>query len=591
MAQDQGARPEAGAGEGATVPARHAGDAALPPDLARPAWPDAALPPDLARPACPDDRGRADAPPDLDDADDLAGPAGQGWLRDRAAWLIALAAFVVYTTISVFRYLRLDAGSWDLGIYTEYVRQYALLRAPVVTIKGSGFNLLGDHFQPIVALIAPFYRVFPSPVTLLVAQALLTAVSVVPVCRAAQVLLGTGASRAIGLAYGFSWGLQEMIIFDFHEVAFAVPLLAFSLSALVLRRPRAAAAWALPLVFVKEDQGLTVAAIGLVMVVMAVRARPGRGERTAGAGNGAGTWGRAGGLLMLWGLAWSVLTVVVIIPHFNPAHVYPYWYDGGVIGLHGAHYSAGGLLNQVMRAWTEKLWTTGLVLLPVGFLALRSPLIIAAVPSLVLRFMATNSNYWGAEYHYSATVMPVVFLAAIDALARMQARARLGARPAQSARPGARPAQSARPAAAWASRMLGPAPRAARYGAATMAVIAAVLAVWFPLSSLWKPQTYRISQHVRAENTAMGLVPPGTTVETTLSMLAPMATRDTTYWVGSPGDPAPRYILFDTTNSGYSPPPTDILAFVEQQHPGNAYEQTFKESGVYVFRWDGRTGG
>jgi uncharacterized membrane protein len=501
-------------------------------------------------------------------------------------WLIALAAFVLYTTISVFRYLRLDAGSWDLGIYTEYVRQYALLRAPVVTIKGSGFNLLGDHFQPIVALIAPFYRVFPSPVTLLVAQALLTAISVVPVCRAAQVLLGTGVSRAIGVAYGFSWGLQEMIIFDFHEVAFAVPLLAFSLSALVLRRPRAAAAWALPLVFVKEDQGLTVAAIGLVMVAMAARARWGRGEhsqagapaagalrtggiwRAARAGTGAAGWAGAGGLLLFWGLAWSALTVMVIIPHFNPAHVYPYWYDGGVIGLHGAHYSAGGLLNQAMRAWTQKLWTAALVLLPVGFLALRSPLVIVAVPSLVLRFMATNSNYWGAQYHYSATVMPVVFLAAIDALARMQARRETG--PVASARPGH---------------------PVARYGAAAMVVIVALQAFWFPISSVWKPQTYQISQHVRAEDTAMGLVPPGTTVEATLSMLAPMATRDTTYWVGSPGDPAPRYILFDATNSGYSPPPTDILAFVDQQHPGNAYQQTFRQSNVYVFRWDGRTGG
>jgi hypothetical protein len=124
-----------------------------------------------------------------------------------------------------------------------------------------------------------------------------------------------------------------------------------------------------------------------------------------------------------------------------------------------------------------------------------------------------------------------------------------------------------------------------------MVVIAALLGLRFPVSSVWKPQTYRISQHVRAEDTAMGMVAPGTTVEATLSMLAPMATRDTTYWVGSPGDPAPRYILFDATNSGYSPPPTDILAFVDQQHPGNAYQETFRQSNVYVFRWDGRTGG
>ena len=44
--------------------------------------------------------------------------------------------------------------------------------------RAAGFNLLGDHFQPIVALIAPFFRVFPSSATLLVAQALLTAASV-----------------------------------------------------------------------------------------------------------------------------------------------------------------------------------------------------------------------------------------------------------------------------------------------------------------------------------------------------------------------------------------------------------------------------
>src|SRR5215468_11277113 len=267
---------------------------------------------------------------------------------DPVAWLIALATFAAYTTLSVARYLRLDPGSWDLGIYTQYVRQLADLHAPVVAIRGPGFDLLGDHFQPIVALVSPFFRVFPTPVTLLIAQALLTAVSVVPVCRAARKLLGTGVSRVIGVAYGFSWGLQQMIIFDFHEIAFAVPLLACSLSALVRRRPRAAVAWALPLVFVKEDQGLTVAAIGLVMIALAggawVRRRregsagPGvaaGGPAAAGAGDdngaGAGVWAATGAVLVVWGLGWSALEIAVIIPHFNPAHHYMYWSDGGVI--------------------------------------------------------------------------------------------------------------------------------------------------------------------------------------------------------------------------------------------------------------------
>jgi len=131
--------------------------------------------------------------------------AGARAPMDPVTWGIALVTFIAYDTISVFRYLRLDPGSWDLGIFTEYVKQLAHLHAPVVSIRGAGFNLLGDHFQPIVGLLVPLFRVFPTPETLLVAQALLTAASVIPVCRAAQELLGTWASRGIGLAYGFSW--------------------------------------------------------------------------------------------------------------------------------------------------------------------------------------------------------------------------------------------------------------------------------------------------------------------------------------------------------------------------------------------------
>jgi uncharacterized membrane protein len=542
--------------------------------------------------------------------------AGQRAAMDPVTWVIALAAFVAYDTISVFRYLRLDPGSWDLGIFTEYVRQLAHLHAPVVAIRGAGFNLLGDHFQPIVGLLAPFFRVFPTPETLLVAQALLTAASVIPVCRAAQDLLGTWASRGIGLAYAFSWGLQQMISFDFHEIAFAVPLLAFSLSALVRRRLRPATAWALPLVFVKEDQGFTVAAIGLVIAGMglAVLARGSdRPEPSAGLtarflrhravallargsemGRGeAGEWIRAGTFLALWGLAWSVLAIAVIIPHFNPAHHYPYWYDGGVVGP-GGHPSVSALLHQLTQSGHEKLWTTYLILLPVAFLALRSPLALVAVPSLALRFVSTNNYFWGTGWHYDATVMPIVFLAAVDAMAACRAASRRRAersRLGPAGGPGGslpRASSARRRGAAW---LPAPGEAVARYGAAVMVVIAGWLAFRFPLATLWSPQTYEITSHVSAENAAMSRVPDGVTVETTLTMLAPLAARDDTYWVGVFPNPAPQYVVFDEDQSGWSPAPANVLAFLEQRHPGWAYQRIFSDDNVQVFRRTGRTGG
>jgi uncharacterized membrane protein len=501
---------------------------------------------------------------------------------DPVAWLIALVTFLAYTVISVFRYLRLDPGSWDLGIFTEYVKQAAHLHAPAVAIRGTGFNLLGDHFQPIVALIAPFFRLFPTPVTLLVAQALLTAISVIPVCRAARELLGTWPSRGIGLAYGLSWGLQQMIDFDFHEIAFAVPLLAFSLSALVRRRLRPAVLWALPLVFVKEDQGFTIAAIGLLMAGMGLaqlrKMRNGvsPGESLSRTLDDPSAWILAGVFLAVWGLAWSALAIEVIIPHFNPTHHYPYWGNGGVIAP-GGPMSLGAVGHQFAVAGTEKLWTVYLILLPVAFLALRSPVALIAVPSLALRFVSTNNYYWGDGWHYNATVMPIVFLAAIDGMARFRAASERRATVAGTGRRARR-------------RLPAPGEAVARYAAIVMVVIAGWTAFRFPLDGLWNSQTYAITPHVSAEDAAMAKVPDGVTVESTLTMLAPLAARDETYWIGTSPNPAPQYIVFDNDDSGWAQA-SNVLQFVEQRHTGYEYARIFLDNNVYVFRRIGRTGG
>jgi uncharacterized membrane protein len=474
-----------------------------------------------------------------------------GVWRDPVAWTIATLVFGGYFAISLFRLLQLSPASWDLGIYTEYVKQLSLLRAPIVDIRGPGFNLLGDHFQIGLAVLAPFFRVFPSPVTLLFFQALLSALSVFPVMAAGSALLGRPSGRLIGFAYGFSWGLQQMIDFDFHEIALAVPLLAFSLSALVRGRVRATALWALPLVFIKEDQGFTVAAIGALLVFDGVRALA---DGPAGPGRrGSIGWGS---LLFCWGLAWSVLAITVIIPHFNPLHEYYYWKDGGVVGRNTG-FSVGALVAQTASGWPVKLQTVVLLLLPTAFAALGSPLTLVALPSLALRFISTNPAYWGTAFHYNATLMPILFIAAVEALARRRA---------------------AVPGRGRISDGL------ARHAAPMMAAVAVALAFQFPLSGLWQGSTYTISPHVAADNAAMAVVPDGATVQTTLDLLAPLAARTDTFWIGTAGNPLTEYLVFDGDNSGYSPVPDNVPAFIAHLYPTAGYQQIFDRDDVYVFR-------
>ncbi len=501
----------------------------------------------------------------------MPGPHG-----DWVPWTVALAAWASYSVISITYYVRLDPGSYDLAIFTEYVKQYAHLHAPIVDVKAPGFNLLGDHFHPIVALVAPFWLLAASPVTLLVAQALLMALSVIPVSRGASELLGRTASRWIAVAYAFSWGLQTMAWFDFHELAFAVPLLALSLSALVRGRIRATVLWAMPLVLVKEDQGFTVAAIGLLLLGSAwtarrrarqaatVQAAGSREELSQPAGL-AGRWW-PGLLLVVWGIGWSVITIELIIPHFNPGHIYSYWGEGGVVGGNNQGWSA--LPGQLVHGYPGKLETLLQLLLPVAFLALRSPVGLVAVPNLVLRFINTNSNYWGPWYHYNAPLMPILFIAAIDALRRF--------REAEAAAEGAESPRHRRLVAG-----------AIRYAPVAMAAIAVVLAFRFPLNQLWNPQQYTTTPVIQAEKTAIGRVPAGTTVEASTAVAASLAARDDTFLLDTPGDPAPRYIVFDDNANPWAPKQANAARYIRRLHPKAAYQQIYLANGVYVFRRSG----
>ncbi|GAA2860336.1 hypothetical protein Acy02nite_56540 [Actinoplanes cyaneus] len=311
-----------------------------------------------------------------------------------APYVVAAALFLLYTCWSVHRHRALLTRGYDLGIFEQAVRGYAGPGAPTSTIKGPGFNLLGDHFHPILALLAPLYRVFPGPVTLLVAQAALLAVSSIPVTALAGRVAGFGAAVSAGIAYGMSWGLQSAVDFDFHEVAFAVPLLAFSLVAFVERRWVAAAGWAVPLIAVKEDLPATVAVIGMLLVW--------RGRR------------RLGVTTIVVAVGSGLLIVGVLLPALNPTHVYAY---AGSTTLDGQ--------DPLQRLFlpATKIKTLLWLLAPTLFLALRSPLFLVAAPTLVWRFWSANPSYWGTGFQYSAVLMPIVFVAFLDALPERRARA------------------------------------------------------------------------------------------------------------------------------------------------------------------------
>ncbi|MEV7237287.1 DUF2079 domain-containing protein [Streptomyces sp. NPDC051020] len=449
--------------------------------------------------------------------------------RASPPWGLACLAFAAYSVVSVMRFRRVESSSWDLGIFEQVVHHYAQLESPISNIKGVDFNILGDHFSPILVVLAPLYRVFPSALTLLVAQAALIALSVVPITRAAIRILGKSRGVAVGFAYGISWGIQSAVDFDFHEICFAVPILAFVLQQVLEKCWKSAALWSLPLVLVKEDLGLTVAAIGVCIFLF--------GGKVIGSS------------LAGFGVAAFLLVMFVLIPGVNEEGEYGYWEKLGEGSGLGAHSLSGLFLDGT----SIKITTLFLLLGITGFVALRSPLSLLLVPTLGWRFISDESNYWGTGWHYNAVLMPILFAALVDGLRLMKESRRT-----------------------WVQRY------AANAVPAVLA-ISITLTGQFPFKALFDLETYRTTAKVRSAEKVIALVPEGVTVETSGGILSHLTGKSRVFWVGGTGKISPDFIVVDL--AGWNPAPNgDFAGYARNAHPGSTYTVAYRDPNYVVLR-------
>ncbi|MGW6263177.1 DUF2079 domain-containing protein [Streptomyces sp. NPDC055085] len=414
---------------------------------------------------------------------------GVGW----RIWTLSAALFFTYMLLSLRIHAQMQSHSYDLAIFEQAVRSYAHGRLPVSEVKGPDYPVLGDHFSPVLALLAPFYILWPTAKTLLVAQAALMAASVVPLALWTRRALGNTASLAVGTAYGLSFGIASAIGYDFHEWAFGAPLLACSLAALGQGRLRAASWWALPLLLVKEDMGMAVCAIGLLIARHGERKR---GLVTAGIG-----------------LAAALVTVLVIIPAFNINGEYTHWFGMDQAG--GAASALGQSLYNVTTSFftpMEKADTLLLSLSVTLFLALRSPIILVAVPTFLWRFGADYPPAWGTGFQYSMLVMTIFFAAFIDALVKHR---------------------SGRP-------------RVRRYLIGITGVTLLLLPQ-FPLWQLTQPATWHDDSRVSIARLLMRRIPDNATVQASTLLVPQLSSRTKVSLFGWPASrPNPDYILVDT---------------------------------------------
>ncbi|WP_416875245.1 DUF2079 domain-containing protein [Kitasatospora sp. SC0581] len=483
----------------------------------------------------------------------LLGPAR------RTALLTALC-FAVTCAIGLQGWTSVSLGGFDLGIFDQGVRGYAHFGLPVSTLKSfhhefpPGFSLLGDHFSPVLALLAPLYWIWDDPRSLIIGQSLLFAAGVPLIRRIAGYAFAGAEPRTArraadlaGLVYGLGWPLLVAARVGFHEVAFAVPLTLLMLERGLARRYGTVLLAALLLCCTKEDLGLLVGAYGLVLLLRTRRTDDRAGRRT-----GLG--------LLLGGPVASAAAITWLIPAMGGEPGY-YW-NYGSLGTDGGD-ALRNLLHDpfllVQAAFDQPLkpllllWLFGTMLL----LPLRSATVLCAVPLLAERILSSNPNHWSIARHYDALLWPVLLTAAIEVLGRLSATGR--------------PERSLRRA-----RRLG-------LGAAGIALVAAVPIGLVPLvlPSSWAPKPSEAAL-VRAA----ALIPDGASVEAD-NQIAPRLTARTDV-VLVDGTPRGREYVLTRGDKRSFPFKTDKeQAERIQLLLAHGYRQLWAEDGVVLLHREG----
>lgn len=138
---------------------------------------------------------------------------------------LVFALFVGMTTVC--RYLSYGAPNFDFGIFCQMFHNMKETGLPNTTCERDFLlSHFGVHVSPIYYVILPFYMIFPSPVTLQIAQTVILASAVVPLyllCR--KYNLSNKVTVLIAIMFVAYPAMSGGAMYDIHENCFLAPLL------------------------------------------------------------------------------------------------------------------------------------------------------------------------------------------------------------------------------------------------------------------------------------------------------------------------------------------------------------------------------
>jgi uncharacterized membrane protein len=322
---------------------------------------------------------------------------------------LALVFFASCTWTSYAHWSNFEYRTFDLAYYVQALWQVLHGR---FSVSVEGVPLLGNHVEPVLLLLLPFFALCQHPlVPVFVQNAALAAMAPLGFSTARRAGLGQTSATLLASALLLTPATGYVALHEFHPEAFAAPFVLLIIHA--RRTSSAALHWIgiAMLLACKENMALLVAAYCAVHLLLE-RERPLAQLRR---------W-------YLWPLAlsvgWLLLCVKVITPALNAGAIdYLSLYDrlghspGGIlINMVTEPHRIVGAMNQSL---VQGNLLPGLLLPFLGLPLFRPRWLVVGIPILLQHLLSWRSSEWQIYFHYAAPLIPLFWIATVESTGRL----------------------------------------------------------------------------------------------------------------------------------------------------------------------------
>lgn len=308
--------------------------------------------------------------------------------------VLAFVTVIVFSILAILlnlnRYWQFESGYYDLGIFDTAIWKVAHFQTPIIDhLVVGGKHIFADHFHPSIFLFSPIYWFTSKTEALLIAQDIVVGLSGLILYLIGKKLLKNGfLSFSILIAYFLFQGLQNAVMFDFHEVTVMTLFLMLTYWSIFNNKKMSYFFFLMITLGFKES--LFALGIGISIFIFFYKKE----------------WRKIALISFFISLLWGLIAIKIIIPFFSGG-IYLYSLD------------TKNLFELFQRLFTPfiKIKTVFLSLLSFGFLPILSPKLFPLIfLHYGIRFINPAGERWDLGLHYNAEIAPTLAIASLMGL-------------------------------------------------------------------------------------------------------------------------------------------------------------------------------